>query len=160
VCDGREKRHPTPSSSRGASTPPPSPSDSVPPPVSPPKASLRRPPLPVHEHDGPSEIIPLVDLSSDEDEIFPDTTRDEEFAQRPFGELNCELLGPPGDSNIIFLSDSDEEEEVHKEITANAEAALPFAMNSLAPSISASTVDDAPDGVQDNNSDGDETGSP
>jgi hypothetical protein len=76
----------------------------------------------------------VVDLSFYEEEIFPDTSQDEEFAQRLFAELNRELLGPPDDGNIIILSDSDEEEEVHEEITAD--------------------TDDAPDGMQDDNSDG------
>jgi hypothetical protein len=61
------------SSSSGASTPLSSLSDSVPPPVSPSEGSPHRPPSPVHEHDGPSETIPVVDLSSDEEEILPDT---------------------------------------------------------------------------------------
>jgi hypothetical protein len=67
------------SSSSGASTPPPSPSDSVLPPVSPLEASPHWPPSPVREHGGPSEVIPVVDLSFDEEEIFPDITRDEEL---------------------------------------------------------------------------------
>jgi hypothetical protein len=34
----------------------------------------------VHEHDGPSEGISMVDLSSDEEEdALPDTSQDEEF---------------------------------------------------------------------------------
>jgi hypothetical protein len=68
------------SSSSGASTPLPSPSESVPPPVSPPEASPRKLPSPVCEHDGPFEAIPVVDLSFDEEEIFPDITWGEEFA--------------------------------------------------------------------------------
>jgi hypothetical protein len=43
---------------------------------------------------------------------------------------------------------------VHEEITADAEAAPPSAVNSLAPLVSAAADDDAPDGVQDDNSDG------
>jgi hypothetical protein len=149
------------SSSSSASTPLPSPYDSVPPPVSPPEGSPCRSPSPVHEHGGPSETIPVVDLSSDEEEIFPDTMRDEEFIRRLFSKLNRKLLGPLGDDNIIILSDSDEKEEVHEEITVDAEAAPPSAMNSPAPSVSIAAADDAPDGVQDDNSDGgDKVGSP
>jgi hypothetical protein len=139
------------SSSSGASTPPPSPSDSVPP-VSPLDGPPRRPPSLVREHGGPSKTIPVVDLSFDEEEIFIDTTWDQEFARRLFSELNRELLRPPSNGNIIILSDSDAREEVREEITANTEAALPSAVNSLAPSISAADADDAPDGVQDDNS--------
>jgi hypothetical protein len=45
-------------------------------------------------------------------DFFHYTLRDEEFPKKLFGDLNCELLGSPGDDNIIVLSDSDEEEEV------------------------------------------------
>jgi hypothetical protein len=40
-------------------------------------------------------------LSSDADEEWPDTLRDEEVARKSFGELNRDLLGPPGDGNSI-----------------------------------------------------------
>jgi hypothetical protein len=149
------------SSSSGASTPLSSLSGSVPPPVSPLEGSPHRPPSPVREHDRPSETIPVVDLSSDEEEILPDTMGDEEFARRLFGELNREVLGPPDDGNIIILSDSDEEEDVCEEVTADAEAAPPSTGNSSTPSISAADTNDAPDGLQDDNSDGgDKAGSP
>jgi hypothetical protein len=68
------------SSSSGASTPLSSLFESLPPPMSPPNVSSRRPPSLVHEHDGPSEGISMVDLSSDEEEdALPDTSQDEEF---------------------------------------------------------------------------------
>jgi hypothetical protein len=51
----------------------------------------------------------VVDLSSNEEDIFPDTLWDEEFVRKLFGDLNYGLLGSPGDDNIIILSDSDEE---------------------------------------------------
>jgi hypothetical protein len=79
----------------------------------------------VFEHGGPSKSIPVVDLSSDEEDIFPDTSQDEEFAKKLFGDLNRELLGLPGDNNIIVLSGSDKEEEVHEEDTVNAEDTCP-----------------------------------
>jgi hypothetical protein len=63
----------------------------------------------VYEHGGPSNEIPVVNLSSEED-IFPNTSRDEEFTRRLFDDLNCGLLGPPGDGNIIVFNDFDEEE--------------------------------------------------
>jgi hypothetical protein len=102
-----------------------------------------------------------MDLSSDEEEIFLDITWDEEFTQRLFVKLNHKLLGPPGYDNILLLNDSDEEEAVHEEITADAEAAPPSKVNSPAPSVSTIDADDAPNGVQDDNSDGgDKAGSP
>jgi hypothetical protein len=102
-------------------------------------------------------VIPVVDLSFDEEEIFPDIMWAEEIARRLFGELNHELLGLPGDGNVIILSDSAEEEEEHEEITADTEAAPPSTKNSPAPSISTVETDE----VQDDSSDGgDKTGSP
>jgi hypothetical protein len=91
----------------------------------------------------------LVDLSSDEEDIFPDTSRDEKFTWKLFGDLNHGLHRPSSDGNVIILSGSDEEEEVREEDTANAEATPPFTGNSSATTVS--TVDDvdAPDGVPD-----------
>jgi hypothetical protein len=149
--------NPSSSSSSGASTPPLSLSDSVPPP----EASSHRPPSLVGEHDSPSEAILVVDLSFDEEEIFHEITREAEFARRLFGKLNRELLGPLGDGNVIILSDSDEEKEVHEEITAADEAAPPYVGNSPTPSVCAADADDVPDRVQDDNSDDeDKTSSP
>jgi hypothetical protein len=53
-----------------------------------------------------------VDLSSSSDEecLITDTSCDEEVARRLFGDLNRDVLGPPGDGKIIILSHSDEEE--------------------------------------------------
>jgi hypothetical protein len=160
----RSSRSGSSSSSSDASMPPPSPSESLLPLVSPSDVSSRRSTSLVHEHGGPSEDIPVVDLSSDEEEnALSDTSWDEEFARRLFGDLNRGLLGLPGDGSVIVLRDSDEEEEVHEEVTtdADAEAAPPSDVNSLAPFVFIADVDDAPVGVQDNNSDGgDKAGSP
>jgi hypothetical protein len=49
----------------------------------------------------------VVDLSSNEEDIFPETSRDE-FTRKLLGGLNHGLLGPPNDSNVIILSDFDE----------------------------------------------------
>jgi hypothetical protein len=67
------------SSSSSASTPSPSLSESLPSPVSPPDVSSHRPPSPLREHGGPYEVIPVVDLSFNEEEGLPDITQDEEF---------------------------------------------------------------------------------
>jgi hypothetical protein len=64
---------------------------------------------PVFEQGGTSERIPVVDLSSDEEDLIPDISRDDEFAKRLFDDLNHELLGPPSDGKVIVLSDFDEE---------------------------------------------------
>jgi hypothetical protein len=80
------------SSPSNASTLPPYRFGSPPPPASPPEVSSHRPMSTMYEHGGPSNEISVVDLSS-EDDIFPNTSWDEEFARRLFGDLNYELLG-------------------------------------------------------------------
>jgi hypothetical protein len=47
----------------------------------------------------------------EEDWGAPNTSRDEEFTRKLSGELNWDLLGPPGDNSIIIISNSDEEED-------------------------------------------------
>jgi hypothetical protein len=98
------------SSPSNVSTPPPTPSGSPPPPGSPSEVSSCRHCSVVFEQGEPSERIPVVDLSSDEEDLIPDITRDEEFSKRVFDDINRELLGPPGDGKIIIFSDSNEEE--------------------------------------------------
>jgi hypothetical protein len=125
--------------------------------------SSRRLCLPPCEQGGPSEPVPVVDLalSSGEEESITDTSRDEEFARKLFGDLNRDILGPPGDGKIIVISDSDDEDEMHEDTAVNAEAAPPSATNSTDSPTSASDVDETPDGVSDDNADGgDEAGSP
>jgi hypothetical protein len=104
-----------------------------------------------------------VDLasSSGKEDFFTDTSRDKELARKLFGDLNRDILGPPGDGKIIVLSDSDDEDEAHEDTTVNAEAAPPSAVNSVDTPTSAPDADETPDGVQDDNSDGgDEAGLP
>jgi hypothetical protein len=147
------------SPSSDASTPPLSPSGYLPPSASPSDVSSRRPPSSVFKQGGPSEKIPVVDVSSSDEDDFPDTSRDEEFIRRLFGDLNHGLSGLTSDDNVIVIRDSDEEEEMHEEHTADAEAALSSVVNSLAPTTSAADADDAPDEVQGDSSDGgDEAG--
>jgi hypothetical protein len=52
----------------------------------------------------------MVDLSSQEEDTAPNTSRDEDIIRKLFDDLKCDLLGPPGDGNIIILNDSEEEE--------------------------------------------------
>jgi hypothetical protein len=144
----------TPSFS-SASTPPPASSGSPPPPESPSEVTSCRYYSLVFEQDQPSERITVVDLTSDEEEnIIPDTSWDEEFVKRLFGDLNCGRLGPPGDGKVIILSNSNEEEEVREETTINANVASSFPVRSPAPITSATDADGDPKGVQDDNSDG------
>jgi hypothetical protein len=103
-----------------------------------------------------------VDLaSSSGEESFADTSRDEELARKLLGDLNRDILGPPGDDKIIVLSDSDDEDETHEDAAVNAEAAPPSVANSADSPTSAPDADETPDGVLDDNADGgDEAGLP
>jgi hypothetical protein len=103
-----------------------------------------------------------VDLasSSGEEDSVADTSRDEEFARKLFGDLNHDILGPPDDGKIV-LNDSNDDDETHEDATVNAEAAPPSAANSANSPTSAPDADETPDGVSDDNADGgDEAGSP
>jgi hypothetical protein len=99
----------------------------------------------------------MIDLSSssDEEDLIVNTSHDEELARRLFGDLNCAVIGPPGDGKIIILSDSDEEEEeeeVSKEKTNGTEdVATSTAINPA--STASADADDAPTGVKNDNSD-------
>jgi hypothetical protein len=100
-------------------------------------------------------------LSSSEEKSIADTSWDEEFARKLFGDLNRDIVGPPDDGKIIVISDSDDEDETHEDAPINAEAAPPSATNSADSPTSASDVDETPDEVSDDNADGgDEAGSP
>jgi hypothetical protein len=104
-----------------------------------------------------------VDLtsSSGEEDSIADTSQDEEFARKLFGDLNRDILGPPGDGKIIVLNDSNDDDETHEDAVVNAEAAPPSAANSADSPTSALDADETPDGVSDDNADsGDEAGSP
>jgi hypothetical protein len=100
-------------------------------------------------------------LSPSEENSVADTSRDEEFARKLFDDLNCDILGPPGDGKIIVISDSDDEDETHEDAAVNTEAAPPSVANSADSPTSASDIDETPDGVSDDNANGgDEAGSP
>jgi hypothetical protein len=87
-------------------------------------------------------------LSSGEEDSVTDTSRDEEFARKLFGDLNRDILGPPDDGKIIIISDFDDEDETHEDAAVNAEAAPPSAANSEDSPTSASDVNETPDGGQ------------
>jgi hypothetical protein len=155
------------SSPSGSSMPPLALSRSPPRPGSPSEVFSCHPCSLVFEQGGPFEKVLVVDLSSssDEDSLIPNTSRDEEFIKRIFGELNCDVLGLSGDDKIIILNDSndDEEEEVHEEDATDAEAAPSSVVRSLAPSASTDDTDkgDTPDrAIGGSSSGGDEAGLP
>jgi hypothetical protein len=105
------------------------------------------------EQAGPSKQVPVVDLSLslDEEDFMADTSRDEDFTRWLFGELNRDVLRPPGDGKVIVLSDSDEEEEVHEETVTDV---TPSA-NMKSSTSTTSATDAAEDSrkMQDDNSD-------
>jgi hypothetical protein len=112
------------SSSSGGSTPPSVLSGSSPPLGSPLEISSHHPCSSVFEQGDPFEKVLMVDLSSSSDEegLIPDTSHDEEFARRLFGDMNRDVLRPLGNIKVIILSDLDEEEEVPKEDVTDTEA--------------------------------------
>jgi hypothetical protein len=91
-----------------------------------------------------------VDLasSSGEEDSVADTSRDEEFTRKLFGDLNRDILGPPGDDKIIVLNDSNDDDETHEDAAVNVEAAPPSAANSTDSPTSAPDADETPMGCQ------------
>jgi hypothetical protein len=142
-------------SSSETKTPPPVPSGSPPPPRSPMEISSCYPCSLVFEQGGPSGNIRVIELSSSSGEVgfFVDISRDAEFTKRLFGNLNRDLLRSPGDSKVIVLNDSDEEEEVHEESAANVEAVSSTIVKSSTPAPSAADANEDPRKMQDDNSD-------
>jgi hypothetical protein len=49
--------------------------------------------------------------------LVVDTSRDEEFTRKLFGDLNRDILRPPGDGKIIIIDDSDDDDEAQEEGT-------------------------------------------
>jgi hypothetical protein len=109
----------------------------------------------VFEQGGPSEKVPVVDLSSSSDEegLISDTSCDEKFTRKLFGDLNRDVFRRPRDGNIIILNNFDEEEEVHEEDVTDTEATPSSATRSLVPTASTVDTDEDPKGMQDDNSD-------
>jgi hypothetical protein len=121
-----------------AKTPPPAPSGSPPPPGSPSVVSSCRPYSLVFEQGNASGKIPMLNPSS----FIVDTSHDEELARKLFGDLNRDILGPPGDGKIIILNDSDDDDGAQEEKTIDIES-----------TASPASVDDAPAEARISNSD-------
>jgi hypothetical protein len=60
-----------------------------------------------------------VTLVSGPSLLVVDTSRDEEFTRKLFGDLNRDILGPPGDGKIIIIDDFDDDNEVQEEGTTD-----------------------------------------
>jgi hypothetical protein len=100
-----------------AKTPPPVPSGSPPPPGSLSGVSSRHRCSPVFEQGSASGMTPVSSPSS----LVVDTSRDEEFAKKLFGDLNRDILRPPGDGKIIIIDASDDDDEAQEEGTTSIE---------------------------------------
>jgi hypothetical protein len=74
--------------------------------------------------------------------LIVDTSPDEEFTRKLFGDLNHDILGPPGDGKIIIIDDSNDDDEAQEERTVGIE---PMAVPASAA--------DAPIGARVDNSD-------
>jgi hypothetical protein len=81
-----------------AKIPPPALSGSPPPPGSPSEVSSCCRCPPVFEQGSTSGTTLVSDPSS----LVVDTSRDEEFTRKLFCDLNCDILGLPGDGKIII----------------------------------------------------------
>jgi hypothetical protein len=88
--------------------------------------------------------------SSHEEDLIAATSRDFEFAQRFYGDLNRVVLGPPDDDKIIVLSDSNEEEVCEEKTTDTKNAAASAAVNPAA--TTSIDADDGPAGAKNDNS--------
>jgi hypothetical protein len=119
-------------------TPPPVPSGSPPLPRSPSVASSLHPCSLVFEQGNASGKIPMLDPSS----FIVDTSRDEELTIKLFGDLNSDIIGPPGDSKIIVLDDSDDDDDAQEEETADIKS-----------TVAPASIDDAPTEARIGNSD-------
>jgi hypothetical protein len=97
-----------------------------------------------------------LSLSLDEKNFIADTSHDAEFTKKLLGDLNCDILGPPGDGKVIILDDSAEEKEAPDEKTAGTELTATSA--AINPTSTASAVaNDAPVGTKNDNSDDQES---
>jgi hypothetical protein len=87
----------------------------------------------VFEHGGSSRKAPMLDLysSSDEENFIADTSHNAELAKKLFGDLNHDILGPPGDGKVIILDDFDEENEAPNGKTVGTELAATSAAITL-----------------------------
>jgi hypothetical protein len=91
----------------------PVPSGSPPPPRSPSDVSSRRRYSSVFEQGGASWAT-LVSIPS---LLVVDTSRDEEFTRKLFGDVSRDILEPPSDGKIIIIDDFDDDEEAQEEGT-------------------------------------------
>jgi hypothetical protein len=121
-----------------AKTPIPVPSGSPPPSGSPSDVSSRRRRSSVFEQGGALGATAVSIPSS----LVVDTSRDEEFVRKLFGDLNHDILGPPDDSKIIIIDEFDDDDEAQEE-----------GMTGIDPTTVPASAADAPAGTSVTNSD-------
>jgi hypothetical protein len=121
-----------------AKTPPPVPSGSLPPLGSPSDVSSCRHCSPMFEQGSTLRETPVSGPSS----LVVDTSRDEEFTRKLFGDLNRDILGPAGDGKIIIIDNSDDDDDAQEEGTADID-----------PTTVPASAADAPAGARVANSD-------
>jgi hypothetical protein len=92
----------------------------------------------VFEQGNTSGKTPMIDPSS----FIVDTSHNEELGRKLFGNLNCDILGPPGDGKIIILNDADDDGEAQEEKTAGIRS-----------TVAPASADDAPEEEKLDNSD-------
>jgi hypothetical protein len=83
----------------------------------------------VFEQGNASGKIPMIDPSS----FIVDPSHDEELTRKLFGDLNYDILGPPGDGKIIILDGSDDDDEAQEEKTAGIKSTAAPASTDDAP---------------------------
>jgi hypothetical protein len=102
----------------------------------------------VFEHGNASGKTLMIDPSS----FIVDTSRDVELTRKLFGDLNRDIIGPPGDGKIIVIDDFDDDAEAQEEKTVDIESTTTHASTDLGLSAPTS-VNDAPAGAKISNSD-------
>jgi hypothetical protein len=74
--------------------------------------------------------------------LVVDTSRDEEFTRKLFGDVGRDILGPPSDGKIFIIDDSDDDDEAQEE-----------GMTGIDPMTVPTSAADAPAGISVTNSD-------
>jgi hypothetical protein len=92
----------------------------------------------VFEQDDASRKIPMLEPSS----FIVDTSHNEKIIRKLFGDLNHDILGPPGDGKIIILDDFDDDGEAQEETTVEIKS-----------TVAPASADDAPVEARIDNSD-------
>jgi hypothetical protein len=75
--------------------------------------------------------------------LVVDTSLDEEFTRKLFGELNHNILGPSGDGKIIIIDDSDDDDVAQEEGTTDIDTTAVPASAADAPAGTSVTNSDA-----------------